>query len=758
MMSQVSKNSAGASSETTEAGPGLLYSRSVVTPPGKSGMEKSEVTGTATTMTSVTSSSMSPVPGVLNLHPNLLSSFQQAKMTAPALPANKLKVTGNAGTNQNGAVSKTLGNSGLEAGGFINGGGSLAGVSVAGGSATEGAVTAKAKSSPSEMSALQQQFEHLQMINDSLANTKEKTPMCLINELARFNKVQHQYTLIDEQGPAHKKTFYVKLKLGEEEYSAQGPSIKKAQHAAASSALAATALEHPPPKPPRATLVGGNGVNNITPTVELNALAMKRGEAAVYKPIEPRHPSYYPPPNFDFRGMYNQRYHYPRMPRMFYTSLKVGPREFIGEGPTRQAARHMAATKALKILRLIPLPNQSAGKIKDEPDITKTEILDEKDNLKSEISLVHEIALKRNLEVVFQVTRESGPPHMKVFVTQCRVGDYTTEAQGNSKKLSKKKAAEKMLEQLRQLPSVTSTSQKAKPKMMTTKKKNRNLIKAQKADPGYGVGINPISRLIQIMQAQKKKEPVYTLITERGQPRRREFVMQVCVEDKTCTGVGPNKKLAKRNAAEEMLQLLGFSRPSPQPSKPALKSGISDFASGDKKVTFSDPEDGIATNGKGVRQLMPGLLFLPEKSRQPNVGRRNLGSLAGGDNLQVTNFLNMNTGLRAEQQLVAIAKANNFTVEFDDFSGKECLCRVTMSTTPTHSVHGTGPTRQAARDTASFAALKHLVESGTVDLKAIAAGEDKVVSGDGPVKSTNDVGITMKGGLVGDSLRTTATL
>lgn len=66
------------------------------------------------------------------------------------------------------------------------------------------------------------------------------------------------------------------------------------------------------------------------------------------------------------------------MPRMFYTSLKVGPREFIGEGPTRQAARHMAATKALKILRFLPLPNQSTGKLKDEPDATKTEVHDGK--------------------------------------------------------------------------------------------------------------------------------------------------------------------------------------------------------------------------------------------------------------------------------------------------------------------------------------------------------------------------------------------
>ena len=46
---------------------------------------------------------------------------------------------------------------------------------------------------------------------------------------------------------------------------------------------------------------------SITPTVELNALAMKRGEPAIYRPIEPARPPYYPPPNFDFRGMYNQR-------------------------------------------------------------------------------------------------------------------------------------------------------------------------------------------------------------------------------------------------------------------------------------------------------------------------------------------------------------------------------------------------------------------------------------------------------------------
>lgn len=65
-------------------------------------------------------------------------------------------------------------------------------------------------------------------------------------------KVTHQYTLVDEQGPAHKKTFFVKLQIGDrEEYSASGPSIKKAQHAAAAIALEKTEYKHPPPKPLR---------------------------------------------------------------------------------------------------------------------------------------------------------------------------------------------------------------------------------------------------------------------------------------------------------------------------------------------------------------------------------------------------------------------------------------------------------------------------------------------------------------------------
>ncbi|XP_059149964.1 double-stranded RNA-binding protein Staufen homolog isoform X2 [Physella acuta] len=597
-----------------------------------------------------------------------------------------------------------------------------------------------------------------------LANTKEKTPMCLINELARFNKMSHQYTLVDEQGPAHKKTFYVKLKLGDEEYSASGESIKKAQHAAAAIALVETKHQHPPPKPTRYSSSNSvdSGDENITPTVELNALAMKRGEAAIYKAIEPQQPSYYPQPGMDYRGIYNYnqryqqymranrdpryrgsgvlwplRYHYPRMSRAFYVSLRVGHREFIGDGPTRQAARHNAAQKALRILKNLPV--QIEAKKDQEPAEEETN-----DSLKSEISLVHEIALRRNMPVNFEVIREAGPPHMKNFITRCIVGEKVTEGEGNSKKTSKKKAAELMLEELRKLPPTpTPVYPRPKSKIQINKKKNRNLIKSelqqQKADPNYGVGINPISRLIQIMQAQKKKEPVYTLIAERGLPRRREFIMQVEVEDKNCTGTGPNKKLAKRSAAEAMLQLLGYTKPSPQPVKSSFKhpaSGEGNQSNGDKKVTFvegdiptSDVVEKAPTPVQPTQQRVPGLLHLPNStSKLATTSAASATTALAQPKESLVNLASiLKPNLRPEIQLKELCKALGHEIEIDDFTkkkptGTEHITRIIIGKEQSQSFHGSSNTLESSRDMAALDALKVL----------LAKVKDIHPGGDGP--------------------------
>ena len=106
--------------------------------------------------------------------------------------------------------------------------------------------------------------------------------------------------------------------------------------------------------------------------------------------------------------------------------------------------------------------------------------------------------------------------------------------------------------------------------------------------------------------------------------RRREFVMSVSAGGHTCSGTGPNKKLAKRAAAEALLVELGYSRPQPPVGRPSLKQAgaETDGADRSRRVTF---QDGAAPAESGTvpapapapapavgRQLVPGLILVPQ--------------------------------------------------------------------------------------------------------------------------------------------------
>ncbi len=67
---------------------------------------------------------------------------------------------------------------------------------------------------------------------------------------------------------------------------------------------------------------------------------------------------------------------------------------------------------------------------------------------------------------------------MRTFVTRCTVGEFLTDGEGNGKKVSKKRAAERMLENLRQLVPLPPSIQRPK-RNTVNKKKNRNLIKVK---------------------------------------------------------------------------------------------------------------------------------------------------------------------------------------------------------------------------------------------------------------------------------------
>ncbi|XP_045558803.1 double-stranded RNA-binding protein Staufen homolog 2 isoform X2 [Salmo salar] len=578
---------------------------------------------------------------------------------------------------------------------------------------------------------------------ENMANPKEKTPMCLVNELARFNRIQPQYKLLNERGPAHAKIFTVQLCLGEQVWEAEGTSIKKAQHSTASLALTESLLPRPAPRSPTVDINSNPG--SITPTVELNGLAMKRGEPAIYRPLDPKPmPNYRA--NYNFRGMFNQRYHYP-VPKIFYVQLSVGTNEFIGEGRTRQAARHNAAMKALQALRNEPIPERPPQSPEEQKEVDEGS-----DASKSEISLVYEIALKRNLSVCFEVLKESGPPHMKSFRTRVSVGEFSAEGEGNSKKLSKKRAALSILQDLKKLP---FTPLVEKPKLHY-KKRPKTILKT---GPDYGQGMNPISRLAQIQQAKKEKEPEYLLLSERGMPRRREFIMQVKVCGEVATGTGPNKKVAKRNAAEAMLLQLGY-KASTCPQSP---TEMDDKGWNGQKTAFNET---TTNTQKGLLHLSPDVYQEMEASRKqgtpvnyltpklsdplvvplspghtpyyspPAVATaamaRELLMNGSGDGRSGENVgLKGKSSVQPSQQLEYLARIQGFQVLYSDGqNGREFMTYLTLSPVQM-TFHGIGSSIEASHDQAALSALKQLSEQGLDTVDCPIKSSDVCVREDG---------------------------
>ncbi|XP_036915752.1 double-stranded RNA-binding protein Staufen homolog 1 isoform X4 [Sturnira hondurensis] len=493
--------------------------------------------------------------------------------------------------------------------------------------------------------------------------------------------------------------------------------------------------------------------DSITPTVELNALCMKLGKKPMYKPVDPysRMQSAY---NYNMRGgAYPPRYFYPFPvpPLLYQVELSVGGQQFNGKGKTRQAAKHDAAAKALRILQNEPPPERLEvnGRESEEENLNK-----------SEISQVFEIALRRNLPVNFesfpskQVARESGPPHMKSFVTKVSVGEFVGEGEGKSKKISKKNAAIAVLEELKKLPPLPAV-ERVKPRI---KKKTKPIVRVQ-SGPEHGQVMNPISRLAQIQQAKKDKEPEYMLLTERGLPRRREFVMQVKVGKHTAEGTGTNKKVAKRNAAENMLEILGFKVPQAQPTKPALKSEdktpIKKPGDG-RKVTFFEPgsgdENGTSNKEDEFRmpylshqQLPAGILpMVPEVAQAvgvsqghhakdftraaPNPAKATVTAmiarelLYGGTSPTAETVLKSNVSsghaphgplTRPSEQLDYLSRVQGFQVEYKDFpknNKNEFVSLINCSSQPPLISHGIGKDLESCHDMAALNILKLLSE------------------------------------------------
>lgn len=219
--------------------------------------------------------------------------------------------------------------------------------------------------------------------------------------------------------------------------------------------------------------------------------------------------------------------------------------------------------------------------------------------------------------------------------------------------------------------------------------------------------------------------------------------MQVTVGQQSATGSGPNKKLAKRAAAEALLQLLGYSRPGPQPGKPTLSRPGEGGGEKGRKLTFVDEVPPV----QGGRQLVPGLLYIDDKGAkykaptivsgappQPNGSAAHGHSVGGPAATIAAELLRGGTsptaealavpqnmpqlppqgqGVSPKEQLAYLSQVLGFSVSYTDFPKKgEYLSLVSLSTNPPQVSHGAGPTLEGSHNNAAHTALRTLASNG----------------------------------------------
>lgn len=582
-------------------------------------------------------------------------------------------------------------------------------------------------------------------------STTSRTPLSQIGEIARYHGSNVEYRLINETGPPHAPTFTVLLKVGNEEFRGEGPSIKKAQHAAAVAALEKTTLTRPPPKNNRATrrsfgLAGGGGGGgppagvgvggNKRPNwnlIQLTALAqeLQLPLQFVQQPVPILDP---------FR----------RGDPPSIVSVHVGDKVFTGEGPNFNAAKNTAVMIALKAMI----------KVKQEMDMAKMlqagvdaeEKMMEAEN-KSPISIVHEMAMKRGLTVQFEVLKEEGPPHMKVFTVKCQVGEMDTVGEGPTKQAAKKTSSELMIAKLKEIPiTVPASSQGLNLKAMQRGFLRQN--KQQKKKTSIPVvkdlekqEVSPISRLIQIAHVKKFKEPEFTLIstgtesnvenflkqiTERDRRMLRKkkpiFTIEVTVGPHTCRGTGPNKKAAKKAAAEAAVIALGYaptegaSQDSADgssagdgtaaeqvPTSPPATTGTGK-ASGKKSTSGGHSDSGKTSGGgsgnapklSGARQLAPGIIVLKNENSSPG---GTTSSAVAQEMKKVGSLMTPCPSASTREgidKLAYLSKLLEISVSYSDFPKKnEYLSVVSLTTNPPHVAHGCGKTLEEAQNAVS---------------------------------------------------------
>ncbi|KAF7652034.1 hypothetical protein LDENG_00102310 [Lucifuga dentata] len=237
----------------------------------------------------------------------------------------------------------------------------------------------------------------------------------------------------------------------------------------------------------------------------------------------------------------------------FLFSVTIGDVSCSGQGSSKKAARHQAAVAALTALHI------DAGTVKVPMKSDSNGVAAETNNHPNSVGILQELALQRGWRLPeYTFLKEAGPPHKREFTVTCRLESLSEMAMGNSKKLAKKAAAEKMMTKLQSLSGCSEITWTPKPSVRFENFRNSTAEKISllRRNPLSIPNTDYIQMMLELSKEQGFEVTYFDIdeLTVNGQYQCLAELSTCPVT--VCHGTGISCSNAHNDAAHSALQYL----------------------------------------------------------------------------------------------------------------------------------------------------------------------------------------------------------
>ncbi|GBM59659.1 Interferon-inducible double-stranded RNA-dependent protein kinase activator A A [Araneus ventricosus] len=176
---------------------------------------------------------------------------------------------------------------------------------------------------------------------------------------------------------------------------------------------------------------------------------------------------------------------------------------------------------------------------------------------KTPISLLQELCATNGINPDYQLMSVEGAVHAPTFMYRVRVNEVVATATGQSKKKAKHAAAKAVLEILLSEDGLFKEGFVSDGVLVNSQTLNDIIAESVTAPPiDESCSKNPVGALQELCMKMRWQPPYYETEKATGLPHEKVFSIMCMVDNFQTSGEGKSKRLAKRQAAENMLNRL----------------------------------------------------------------------------------------------------------------------------------------------------------------------------------------------------------